>query len=41
MTRERIQECIVEEIIDVSVPQVMKETIEVAKHTPQKQGTDH
>ena len=35
MPQERIQDRIVEEIPDVSIPQVMEETIGVVKHVPQ------
>ena len=34
--QERIQERIVEEIIDVPVPEVMEKTVEVGEHIPQE-----
>ena len=36
MPQERIQERIVEEIIDVPVPEVMEKTVEVGKHVRQE-----
>ena len=36
MLQGGIQEHIVEELIDVFVPQVMKETVEVVQHIPQE-----
>ena len=37
MPLERIQECIVEETVDIPIPQMMEKSTKVAKHIPQKQ----
>ena len=36
VSQEGIQERLVEEIVDVPIPQVMEKTVEVAKHIPQE-----